>query len=79
MESHVLLPSGSNVPSLHVFGMRFVPSSAKRLDSPCRAGFVLEVGALAESKDGTRCIGLESKEVLRGEAEVTRHSPHLRA
>lgn len=32
---------------------------------------MLEVGALAESKDGTRCIVLESKEVLRGEAEVT--------
>lgn len=32
---------------------------------------MLEVEALAESQDGTRCIVLESKEVLRGEAEVT--------
>lgn len=78
MESHVLLPLGSNIPSLHVFGMRFIFSSTKTLDSPFRAGFVLKVGALAESKDGTRCIALESKEVLGGEAEVTRYLLHLR-
>lgn len=55
------------------------PQLSQETGFPCRAGFVLEVGALAENKDRTRCIGLESKEVLRGEAEDTRRSPHVRA
>lgn len=55
------------------------PQLSQETGFPCRAGFVLEGGALAENKDGTRYTGLKSKEMLSGEAEDTRCSPHLRA
>lgn len=45
----------------------------------CRAGSVLKVGVLAENRDGTRYMGLETEEMPGEEAGDTRTPLHLRA